>query len=95
MQFQQDWPKDKKNDSSLIFFKENLEKFRAKICNFSKIGAKYEKYQLSQEENSRRNCQEATRRTGDMAKCLPNKWEIRYNRRKAGLSSERKAQKPF
>ena len=42
MQFQQDWPKDKK----LQLFKvlqENLEKFCAKICNFSKIGAKIKK----------------------------------------------------
>ena len=30
-----------------------------------------------------------------MAKCLPNKWEIRSTRRKAGLSSGRKARKPF
>ena len=32
------------------FLQENLEKFCAKICNFSKIGAKIEKYQLSQGE---------------------------------------------
>ena len=30
-----------------------------------------------------------------MAKCLPNKWEFRSTRRKAGLSSERKARKHF
>ena len=41
MQFQQHWPKDKKY-SSLNFSQENLENFRAKICNFSKIGAKIE-----------------------------------------------------
>ena len=29
MQFQQDWPKDKKNYSSLNFLQENLEKFRS------------------------------------------------------------------
>ena len=29
MQFQQDCPKDKKNDSSFNFFPENLEKFRS------------------------------------------------------------------
>ena len=29
MQFQQDWPKDKKNYSSLKFLSENLEKFRS------------------------------------------------------------------
>ena len=29
MQFQQDWPKDKKNYSSFNFFLENLEKFRS------------------------------------------------------------------
>ena len=75
--------------SPLIFLKENLEIFRAKICNFSNIGAKIEKYQLSQGENSMRNCQEATRRTGDMAKCLLNKWEIRSTRRKVGLSAEK------
>ena len=28
MQFQQDWPKDKKNYSSFNFLTENLEKFR-------------------------------------------------------------------
>ena len=44
-----------------------------------------------QGENSRRNCQEGTKRTGETAKCLPNKWDIRPTRRKAGLSSERKA----
>ena len=43
MQFQQDWPKDYKNYSSLIFLQENLENFHAKICNFSKIGDKIEK----------------------------------------------------
>ena len=94
MQFQQDWPKDKELQL-LKFLQENLEKFRAKICNFSKIGAKIEKITAFAGENSRRNCQEATRRTGDMAKCPPNKWEIRSTRRKAGLSSERKARKPF
>ena len=94
MQFQQDWPKDKKLQL-FIFLQENLEKFRAKICNFSKIGAKIEKEHLSQGGNSRKNCQEATKRTGDRAKCLPNKWDIRSTQRKAGLSSERKARKPF
>ena len=42
MQFEQDGPKDKK----LQLFKvlqENLEKFCAKICNFSKTGAKIKK----------------------------------------------------
>ena len=39
MQFQQDWPKDKKLQL-FNFLKENLENFHAKICNFSKIGAK-------------------------------------------------------
>ena len=42
LQFQQDLLKDKK----LQFFKflqENLENSHAKICNFSKIGAKIEK----------------------------------------------------
>ena len=29
MQFQQDWPKDKKNYSSFNFLPENLEKFRS------------------------------------------------------------------
>ena len=29
MQFQQDWPKDKKNHSSFKFLLENLEKFRS------------------------------------------------------------------
>ena len=29
MQFQQDWPKDKKNHSSFNFLAENLEKFRS------------------------------------------------------------------
>ena len=29
MQFQQDWPKDKKNYSSFNFLAENLEKFRS------------------------------------------------------------------
>ena len=29
MQFQQDWPKDKKNDSSFNFLAENLENFRS------------------------------------------------------------------
>ena len=29
MQFQQDWPKDKKNYSSSNFLAENLEKFRS------------------------------------------------------------------
>ena len=29
MQFQQDWPKDKKNYSSVNFLAENLEKFRS------------------------------------------------------------------
>ena len=29
MQFQQDWPKDKKNYSSFNFLVENLEKFRS------------------------------------------------------------------
>ena len=29
MQFQQDWPKDKKITALLIFFAENLEKFRS------------------------------------------------------------------
>ena len=29
MQFQQDWPKDKENDSSFNFLAENLEKFRS------------------------------------------------------------------
>ena len=43
MQYQQDWPKDYKNYSFLNFLQENLEKFRAKICNFSKIEAKIEK----------------------------------------------------
>ena len=42
MQFQQDWPEDKKY-SSLNFLEENLENFCTKICNFSKIGAKIEK----------------------------------------------------
>ena len=42
MQFQQDWQKDKKLQL-FKFLQENLEKFRAKICNFSKIGAKIEK----------------------------------------------------
>ena len=42
MQFQQDWPKDKKLQL-FNFLQENLENFRAKIGNFSKIGAKIEK----------------------------------------------------
>ena len=33
MQFQQDWPKDKKNYSSFHFLAENLEKFRSTELN--------------------------------------------------------------
>ena len=39
--------------------------------------------------------EEATKKTADTAKCLPNKWQIRPTRRKAGLSSERKVRKPL
>ena len=39
MQFQKDGPKDKKLQL-FKFLQENLEKICAKICNFSKIGAK-------------------------------------------------------
>ena len=44
--------------------------------------------QLSHVKNSRRISQEATNRTGDTDKCLPNKWEIRPTRK--GLANLQK-----
>ena len=78
MQFQQDWPKDKKNYSSLNFLAENLENFRSTelygaplegstvfLKRISSWSMSMESYQLAELKYA------FFRRTGHMTKKLP------------------------
>ena len=78
MQFQQDWPKDKKNYSSFNFFAENSEKFRSTkhygaplegstifLCRSSTCRMSMESYRLAELKYA------IFRRTGRKTKKLP------------------------
>ena len=92
MQFQQDWPKDKKLQL-FKFLQQNLEIFRTKICNFSKIGSKNNSFRKGKIQG------EIAKKLQEGQVIWPNVFQTNGRsgllEKKAGLSSERKARKPF
>ena len=58
MQFQQDWPKDKRNYSFLSFLIENLEKFRSTELNDAPLeGSTIFLYRISLGHTALESCQ--------------------------------------